>query len=896
MNIPEPTDGSKAINHLYCGTKFQLSRDRFCTESHHMPVPLIFFYDESHLDRNGVLTNAPMFFSIGWFNHYCRARLDFWRILALVPHLGLGSGKSSSKDAMDKAKDHHAVLREVYEELEWVSKKGGLWVTYNGQQRLLKFWIHFIIGDTKGHNQLCGAYEKSTCTVPMRGCMCAGTDLDILPLQCETVTISSLDDAREEEGGLGRLCYRDIDNCYRHLPMGHPTRGIMACCNFEPLHVIDQGIYKYMSDTLWEGMTGHKQDREKFDLLFRAMSRYMERQSETDMARRGCKWELTDDTRFTAMERLGNMICMLVCLHTHDGVALMRKSFEEKRKGWVNDIKDAIESVITFERWILQDDNTADEVTQAAAHVNKSLDLIIEHFPREKGQKWSIPKVHGYIHMYFQVMQDGPGNGWTSQHGERFHKENTNGAASNTQKRHETVCKQMSDRIHENRTLDVAASMLADHISSATVARTFTDTTQQPAPTTRERRSYTRPLQDGVDYVADVTCLGRYTMFVPSAEDVKNKTAKIWRTTWANRIRQKVGVGLADNLKFAVRQYATNRAWTEGFHLTGFTCIKKVDPSTGEMTRYRSDPDFYGRPWQDWCTVHFNEGVCPALILGFVRFDTSGFPTPMQVRHAVGDEVKMTEDHHKKVLEEIIDRKDTRVYVVVRCAEKSLEDLGYDNKFITPFRLLGRESVWIKPIEEIIGPLMVVPSIQTVHYMGESEWLIVRPMRVWGDWFGRKIADTPAKKLELGSKSSKRQRQGIPPPMAPPPEKKGDESNSTTSDSSEDEVQKMRRSRRSYRSRDEDFCEDVADEEMKSSRDGNEIIVKLPKASQKGKTNQSKSNASKGSRSAQKQSEEKTKQGKGPSKKRNAPHTSKKGGASQSKSRSTSRTGRVVDC
>ena len=152
----------------------------------------------------------------------------------------------------------------------------------------------------------------------------------------------------------------------------------------------------------------------------------------------------------------------------------------------MKDIISALVAVLTYERWILQEGNTADEIVSAEAHVNKSLDFVLEHLPREKGNKWSIPKVHGYIHMYYQVMEDGPGNGWTGQHGEGFHREVTNGAANNTQKRHATVCKQLSDRLHENRVMEEAITIYQNHISASTFARTYVDTSGQPKQTTRD--------------------------------------------------------------------------------------------------------------------------------------------------------------------------------------------------------------------------------------------------------------------------------------------------------------------------------------------------------------------------------------------------------------------------
>ena len=60
----------------------------------------------------------------------------------------------------------------------------------------------------------------------MRACKCAGTDLNTLPLKCESVTIKMFHDARSEEGEIGRLCYReDMEDYFDHLPIQIYTEG-----------------------------------------------------------------------------------------------------------------------------------------------------------------------------------------------------------------------------------------------------------------------------------------------------------------------------------------------------------------------------------------------------------------------------------------------------------------------------------------------------------------------------------------------------------------------------------------------------------------------------------------------------------------------------------------------
>lgn len=246
-SYPTPTDGKKEIHHMYCGTKFEMSRKRYCKSDHHMPVPLVLFYDEANADFWGGLKSAPVMMTLGFFNNPCKARIEFWRVLAIVPNLSLGKGKSDTTDPEIKAQEHHLVLRSVFEELERISNEGGIKTTINGKNVVLKFWIHSIIGDTKGHNEMCGHNNSSRSDVATRLCLCSRklNQLSTLPLECVAIT-TSLIDSHSEAGTLDEIGQKNIDNVFDHLPMGHPTRGVHACTAFDDLHVWGNGLHPYI--------------------------------------------------------------------------------------------------------------------------------------------------------------------------------------------------------------------------------------------------------------------------------------------------------------------------------------------------------------------------------------------------------------------------------------------------------------------------------------------------------------------------------------------------------------------------------------------------------------------------------------------------------------------------
>jgi len=292
--------------------------------------------------------------------------------------------------------------------------------------------------------------------------------------------------------------------------------------------------------------------------------------------------------------------------------------------------------------------------------------------------------------------------------------------------RHNSLVKQMGDHLHENLVITTAAKESFSHL------RPVKDDNDKPSTrtTSRGQRSY---LSADFQRIRECVPTGKYELTIPSSANV-NKT-NTWKTVWDNRDKHRQGTGIWNTLKFSLSRYATSNGWTGSFKINGWTVLKKRDSATGGMVKYRADPWFMGRRWQDWGLIDFqNVGTCPGQILGFVRFLTKGFPSPILLKTVQNG--KMNESKMKETV-------DKRVYIVVRCAEKSLHEMNYGKDFITKFKLLKDKGIWILPAEALLGPLLVVPDISTnpinTFKQDEGQWLIVPPMRVWGDWFAANV-------------------------------------------------------------------------------------------------------------------------------------------------------------
>ena len=165
--------------------------------------------------------------------------------------------------------------------------------------------------------------------------------------------------------------------------------------------------------------------------------------------------------------------------------------------------------------------------------------------------------------------------------------------------------------------------------------------------------------------------------------------------------------------------------------------MKKMDVVQRKYVRYRCDPHYRGRVWRDWGNfryAHLGETPhtqqSPAMILGFVRFETPMFPTPFLRERFENESIPAT-------------CLDSRLYAVVRGVDVP-EGLNFEEKFITSVRLLsGDDAIYIQPISSLVGPVCVVPNIHNLNRTKQDKdsWLVIKPRRMWGNHFGRWVDD-----------------------------------------------------------------------------------------------------------------------------------------------------------
>ncbi len=114
----------------------------------------------------------------------------------------------------------------------------------------VKVWIHFITGDTWGHNNLVGHMNGSNMKCPYRDCKCELHELSESKPKCKLVTLDEIRNATNTRNGLAVLSKKAINNAFDNVLFGDLTYGLLGSVPAEMLHIGDTGILKYIFEYL----------------------------------------------------------------------------------------------------------------------------------------------------------------------------------------------------------------------------------------------------------------------------------------------------------------------------------------------------------------------------------------------------------------------------------------------------------------------------------------------------------------------------------------------------------------------------------------------------------------------------------------------------------------------
>jgi len=508
--------------------------------------------------------------------------------------------------------------------------------------------------------------------------------------QCRLITLSDFNEAKQSNK-LADLSLHDIDNAFHDIPFGDLVHGIFGCVPAEMLHVSGNGIMQYQLDVVNEIISSGKNKQKNLhnlDILHQNLVRDASLQSEQDIPRTSDRNGVTDGTKMSASERVGNMFLLLCALHTEQCKEIFADGCNESRVS-LEQMKNCLKLQLGFEKWV-NDSNTKEDVTRATVLVADLITCIKTCFPRSAGNQWCIPKMHSLSKMTHYMKNFGKAKNFSGQVGERALKSIVKDHSTKTQRRVNVFATQCADRQFESFVYKYAYNDIAELLGEG----------------------YHRVNNRSADIAV---IKGKHTISFSSSD---HRGRGDFSVTWHDKNRNSIDVPIHDMVAHTLRTYARTHEWTSPFVVHGYTSAHILVDGVQDRILFHANPYVYGGERYHFCMVKFtddneeNEYTCPARILSFVQFPTNGIPTP--------------------------DGKHNELYAIVHTATDYISWEAMDKSFVLPFCLSDmRSCVFIINVNSICDPLFVCPN----YGKDGTHYLCCIPYRRWGNYFRNQMKD-----------------------------------------------------------------------------------------------------------------------------------------------------------
>ena len=748
------TASSGNYDDLTSGSLYEKAKLIYARGHDDMPIPIYVFIDETFTDLYGALKVAPVIFTFAFFTQQCRNNVDFWRPLGLVPNLGFGKSKSNKTTSQEKLQDFHDVLKVIFKSYTDVHYNGGIKTTitdFRGGHKnvTLKSWVHVVIGDTCGNNQLCGHYNTNGINLqrPYRDCKCNGDAMGDADPQCEYVSSEEIQGTEADpalclkDGSMPSISKHKINNAFDHIPLANPKAGICLHTPPEGLHVFGNGIYSYIFTVIHDVFgikTSGKKEKEEIEVLHNKVVNDLLRQSERDLPRRSSRNGPLDGTKMGASERRGNLYAFIITLLTEQGGKLLKKKLVTAISDKDINHSKFIETILlclAFEKWLHEERNKV-HVDNATGWVVRLKQLILDNLDKEglhegSGNGWKTPKFHALSKFLFYISLFGCANNFFGGPCESALKKFIKKPGKNTQRRISSFCYQVALRNYEDYVLEMAYELIRYEFGDLVMVQTKDvvdaamsnnihiqhdvvheddDFSDEGSNTDSEEEDEEE--EDTEEYQADLEQHfgGCYNVTIGPTQTINHKTVRCASVLWNDKTKNAMNHPISKCLLTIVKDKATNTTSPicGQFEITGYTMYKRTE--NGTDTIFRATESFRGKEWYDFAFIKYDDGAYPAKLLGFVQYTNGELPYG-------------------------IDRQTT--YAVVHCSDSKFDVDGLKHQFVRGFELGVQDTSYdIVPVSAIYDPMIAIPNY---GHDKSTKYITALPYRDWGNYFKNKM-------------------------------------------------------------------------------------------------------------------------------------------------------------
>ncbi len=319
-----------------------------------MLLPCIMAMDKTHINMAGWLQMEPITISHGLLNHVVRRLPDAMRILGYINHSTPVHPPSSSEHdselnvpadlpkgtlrVKDPLKRHPNaswstyILNKTHMQIQFILKKSGFlrlqkhgfrWDLHCNKKIfpvVFHPYVPFIIGDTEGHDRLCGHYTARFSQISQlcRICECptylTGYSKSKFPHRLPKKIDALV--CKGSTNQLQLLSQNYLKNGFADVRFGlHNQRGIFGACPGEMLHLVSLGWFKYclLASAAQAGPTSVA--LKQYDMLCAKLGMRLSRQSDREIPRTNFPKGFSSGTNLMGHEMTGCLLVKLFALH-----------------------------------------------------------------------------------------------------------------------------------------------------------------------------------------------------------------------------------------------------------------------------------------------------------------------------------------------------------------------------------------------------------------------------------------------------------------------------------------------------------------------------------------------------------------------------------------------------
>jgi hypothetical protein len=487
-----------------------------------MLLPCILAIDKTTCDvgGGGRLSLEPIVISYGLMKHDVRKTPRAMRVLGFIntspivlrgekplnaPTPGTGLSQpplernyqsQSVTDAAWRLNEYHmqidCILRESgYLDLQRTGLKWNLSFRGKSFPVVLHPFIPFIIGDTEGHDGLCGHYKSRTGGVAQlcRACECptmvCGYSKARDYARRKPKIINKL--VREKKfPELRAMSQQYLNNAFDNVRLGmHNDRGIFGACPGEILHLILIGWFRNVIDSFFIQISKDSVPSKKYDTLLLDINKWLRRQSDRNVPSTSTKKGFSSTAKIPGHEYAGCLFVMLISFYTSRFREIFKKAraslkVSDKDKalshpGFVKDWRTLVSSLLEWHAWLKQPEIRRTSVVKSVYATSHLMRLLRYVAPRlTGGMKSNTIKTHLVLHIHEDILNFGVPEVMNSSYAESGHITICKDTTRNTQKQSQTFTVQAALRYVENLAINrasiasVDSTRITDSVSGST--------------------------------------------------------------------------------------------------------------------------------------------------------------------------------------------------------------------------------------------------------------------------------------------------------------------------------------------------------------------------------------------------------------------------------------------